>query len=127
VTRTSVIDVLRRDYIRATRARGVGEVALILRHGLPNALLVVLTVVGLQIGNLLGGAFIVETIFSWHGIGELAVNAIKWRDFTLTQAIILISALSYLLINLAVRASERSRGDLREGRSAAGAPGALSA
>ncbi|HEY4808714.1 MAG TPA: ABC transporter permease subunit [Roseiarcus sp.] len=64
VTRTSVIDVLRRDYIRATRARGVGEVALILRHGLPNALLVVLTVVGLQIGNLLGGAFIVETIFS---------------------------------------------------------------
>ena len=98
-----------------------------MRHGLPNALLVVLTVVGLQIGNLLGGAFIVETIFSWHGIGELAVNAIKWRDFTLTQAIILISALSYLLINLAVRASERSRGDLREGRSAAGAPGALSA
>jgi ABC-type dipeptide/oligopeptide/nickel transport system permease component len=77
VTRTSMIDVLRRDYIRAARARGVGEVALILRHGLPNALLVVLTVVGLQIGNLLGGAFIVETIFSWHGIGELAVNAIK--------------------------------------------------
>ena len=76
--------------------------SLILRYGLPNALLVVLTVVGLQIGNLLGGAFIVETIFSWHGIGELAVNAIKWRDFTLTQAIILVSALSYLVINLAV-------------------------
>jgi peptide/nickel transport system permease protein/oligopeptide transport system permease protein len=59
-------------------------------------------VVGLQIGNLLGGAFIIETIFSWHGIGELAVNSIKWRDFTLTQAIILVSALSYLFINLAV-------------------------
>jgi ABC-type dipeptide/oligopeptide/nickel transport system permease component len=102
VTRTSMIDVLRRDYIRAARARGVGEMSLILRYGLPNALLVVLTVVGLQIGNLLGGAFIVETIFSWHGIGELAVNAIKWRDFTLTQAIILVSALSYLVINLAV-------------------------
>jgi ABC-type dipeptide/oligopeptide/nickel transport system permease component len=102
VARTSMIDVLRRDYIRAARARGVGELSLILRYGLPNALLVVLTVVGLQIGNLLGGAFIVETIFSWHGIGELAVNAIKWRDFTLTQAIILVSALSYLIINLAV-------------------------
>ncbi|HXB16114.1 MAG TPA: ABC transporter permease subunit, partial [Solirubrobacteraceae bacterium] len=52
--------------------------------------------------NLLGGAFIIETIFSWHGIGELAVNSIKWRDFTLTQAIILVSALSYLFLNLAV-------------------------
>jgi ABC-type dipeptide/oligopeptide/nickel transport system permease component len=72
----------------------------ILVHALPNALLVVLTVIGLQIGNLLGGAFIVETIFSWHGIGELAVNAIKWRDFALTQAVILVSAATYLVINL---------------------------
>jgi peptide/nickel transport system permease protein/oligopeptide transport system permease protein len=101
VARSSMIDVLRRDYILAARARGASEIALILRHALPNALIVVLTVVGLQIGNLLGGAFIVETIFSWHGIGELAVNAIQWRDFTLTQAIILISAVTYLVINLA--------------------------
>ncbi|WP_343715921.1 ABC transporter permease [Inquilinus sp.] len=100
VARSSMIDVLRRDYIQAARARGASEIALILRHALPNALIVVLTVVGLQIGNLLGGAFIVETIFSWHGIGELAVNAIQWRDFTLTQAIILISAVTYLVINL---------------------------
>jgi peptide/nickel transport system permease protein/oligopeptide transport system permease protein len=100
VARSSMIDVLRRDYIQAARARGASETALILRHALPNALIVVLTVVGLQIGNLLGGAFIVETIFSWHGIGELAVNAIQWRDFTLTQAIILISAVTYLVINL---------------------------
>lgn len=100
VARSSMIDVLRRDYIQAARARGASEVALILRHALPNALIVVLTVVGLQIGNLLGGAFIVETIFSWHGIGELAVNAIQWRDFALTQAIILISAVTYLVINL---------------------------
>jgi peptide/nickel transport system permease protein/oligopeptide transport system permease protein len=100
VARASMIDVLRRDYIQAARARGASETALLLRHALPNALIVVLTVVGLQIGNLLGGAFIVETIFSWHGIGELAVNAIQWRDFALTQAIILVSAVTYLVINL---------------------------
>jgi peptide/nickel transport system permease protein/oligopeptide transport system permease protein len=101
VTRAGMIDVLRRDYIRAARARGTSEVAIVLRHALPNALLVVLTVIGLQIGNLLGGAFIVETIFSWHGIGELAVNAIQWRDFALTQAVILVSAGTYLAVNLA--------------------------
>jgi peptide/nickel transport system permease protein/oligopeptide transport system permease protein len=102
VTRASMIDVLRRDYIQAARARGTGELSIVLFHALPNALIVVLTIVGLQIGNLLGGAFIVETIFSWHGIGELAVNAIQWRDFALTQAIILISAMTYLLVNLVV-------------------------
>jgi ABC-type dipeptide/oligopeptide/nickel transport system permease component len=101
ITRASMIDVLRRDYIQAARARGTGELSIVLFHALPNALIVVLTIVGLQIGNLLGGAFIVETIFSWHGIGELAVNAIQWRDFALTQAIILISAMTYLVVNLA--------------------------
>ncbi|TPW26235.1 ABC transporter permease [Pararhizobium mangrovi] len=100
VTRSSMIDVMRRDYIQAARARGASELALTIRHALPNALIVVLTIVGLQIGNLLGGAFIVETIFSWHGIGELAVNAIQWRDFALTQAIILVSAATYLMVNL---------------------------
>jgi peptide/nickel transport system permease protein/oligopeptide transport system permease protein len=101
VARTSMIDVLGRDYIQAARARGASEMGLIFRHALPNALIVVLTLVGLQIGNLLGGAFIIETIFGWHGIGELAVNAIQWRDFTLTQAVILVSAATYLVINLA--------------------------
>jgi ABC-type dipeptide/oligopeptide/nickel transport system permease component len=100
ITRASMIEVLRRDYIQAARARGTGELSIVLFHALPNALIVVLTIVGLQIGNLLGGAFIVETIFSWHGIGELAVNAIQWRDFALTQAIILISAMTYLVVNL---------------------------
>lgn len=100
VTRASMIEVLRRDYIQAARARGTSEAAIVLFHALPNALIVVLTIVGLQIGNLLGGAFIVETIFSWHGIGELAVNAIQWRDFALTQAIILVSAMTYLIVNL---------------------------
>ena len=69
---------------------------------MPNALLVVLTVVGLQIGNLLGGAFIVETIFSWHGIGELAVKVVQWRDFTHDAGHHSHGAGSYLLINLAV-------------------------
>lgn len=101
VARTSMIDVLSRDYIQAARARGASEFELVVKHALPNAMIVVLTLVGLQIGNLLGGAFIIESIFSWHGIGELAVNAIQWRDFALTQAIILVSAATYLVVNLA--------------------------
>lgn len=100
VSRSSMIDIMRSDYIQAARARGASETELILRHAVPNVLIIVLTLVGLQIGSLLGGAFIIEAIFSWHGIGELAINAIQWRDFTLTQAIILISAATYLVINL---------------------------
>ncbi len=102
VTRASMIDVLGRDYIRAARAKGMSEAALMLHHALPNALLAVITLVGLQIGGLLGGAFIVEVIFRWHGIGELAVQAIQWRDFTISQAVILIGALTYVLINIGV-------------------------
>lgn len=101
IVRSSMIEVLERDYIRAARARGASDTEIIFRHTLPNALLVLLTVIGLQVGYLLGGAFIIETIFNWNGIGALAVNAIKWRDFALTQAIILISAATYIFINLA--------------------------
>jgi ABC-type dipeptide/oligopeptide/nickel transport system permease component len=102
ITRSSMLDILSRDYIRAARAKGLGEIAVLLRHALPNALLAVATIIGLQIGSLLGGAFIIEVIFGWRGIGELAVKAIQWRDFTLTQGIILIGAGSYVLINLAI-------------------------
>jgi len=102
VTRASMIDVLGREYIRAARAKGMSEAALMLHHALPNALLAVVTLVGLQIGSLLGGAFIVEVIFRWHGIGELAVQAIQWRDFTISQAVILIGALTYVVINIVV-------------------------
>lgn len=102
ITRASMVQVLEQDYIKASRARGVPELALVLGSALPNALLPVLTLLGLMIGNLLGGAFIIEVVFGWPGIGELAVKAIGWRDFTLIQAIILISAVTYVLINLIV-------------------------
>lgn len=102
VTRSSMLDILGRDYIRAARAKGVPEAAILFRHALPNALLAVATIVGLQIGHLLGGAFIIEVIFGWRGIGELAVHAIQWRDFSITQGIILIGSGSFVLINLVI-------------------------
>ena len=102
VTRSSMLEVLGRDYIRAARAKGVGEGALLFRHALPNALLAVATIVGLQIGHLLGGAFIIEVIFGWRGVGELAVRAIGWRDFAITQGIILIGSATFVLLNLAI-------------------------
>lgn len=102
LARSGMIEMLRRDHIRAARARGMSEAAVIMRHALPGTLLGILTVVGLQFGQLLGGAFIIEVIFGWRGIGELAVKAIQWRDFALTQAIILVSAGSYVAINLAI-------------------------
>lgn len=102
ITRASMVQVLSQDYVRAIRAKGNPEYVVILRHALPNALLSILTILGLQIGGLLGGAFIIEVVFGWHGIGELAVKAISWRDFQITQAIILVSAITYVLINLVV-------------------------
>jgi peptide/nickel transport system permease protein/oligopeptide transport system permease protein len=102
ITRSSMLDVLGRDYIRAGRARGLSERVVLFRHALPNTLLAVTTIVGLQIGHLLGGAFIIEIIFGWRGIGELAVRAITWRDFAITQGVILIGSGSFVLINLAI-------------------------
>jgi len=102
ITRSSMLDVLSREYVRTARAKGLSERYILFRHALPNALLSILTIIGLQIGNLLGGAFIVEVIFGWHGIGELAVKAIQWRDFTITQAVILVSACTYVFVNLIV-------------------------
>lgn len=102
IARSAMLDVLGRDYIRAARAKGMSEVTVIFHHALPNALLAVVTIIGLQVGNLLGGAFIIEVIFGWHGIGELAVQAIQWRDFTITQAVILVGAGTYVLVNLIV-------------------------
>jgi len=102
VTRASMLEVLSRDYIRAARAKGVSSARLLFGHALPNALLSIATIVGLQIGHLLGGAFIIEVIFGWHGIGELAVRAIEWRDFSITQGIILIGSASFVLLNLVI-------------------------
>ena len=102
ITRSSMLEVLQQDYIRTARAKGLKERLVVFKHALKNALLPVITIIGLQVGGLLGGAFIIENVFAWHGIGELAVKAILWHDFTITQGIILISAATYVLVNLLV-------------------------
>lgn len=102
ITRSSMLEVLNQDYIRTARAKGLPERLVIFKHALRNALLSVVTIIGLQVGGLLGGAFIIENVFAWHGIGELGVNAIQWKDFTILQGIILISSGTYVIVNLIV-------------------------
>ena len=101
MTRTSVLEVLGDDYIRTARAKGLKEHTVILRHALRAALLPIITIVGLQMGSLLAGTVITETIFSWDGIGRLLVESIEKRDYPVTQACVLVVALSYVLVNLA--------------------------
>jgi peptide/nickel transport system permease protein len=100
MTRTSLLEVLNDDYIRTARAKGLSEHVVILRHALRAALLPIITIVGLQMGSLLAGAVITETIFSWDGIGRLLVESIEKRDYPVTQACVLIVALSYVVVNL---------------------------
>ncbi len=100
MTRTSLLEVLGEDYIRTARAKGLSEPTIILRHGLRAALLPIITIVGLQMGSLLAGAVITETIFSWDGIGRLLVESIEKRDYPVTQACVLVVALSYVLVNV---------------------------
>ena len=102
MTRSSLLEVLREDYMRAARARGLGPLRLVLVHGLRNALTPVLTVIGLQIGSLLAGAVLTETIFSWPGIGKWLIDAIGRRDYPVVQAGILISACIVIAVNLLV-------------------------
>ena len=102
MTRTAVLDVLGAEHVRTARAKGLREWHVILRHALRNALIPVVTLVGLQIGFLLGGAVVTETIFSWPGIGRLAVGAIVSSDFPMAQGTILVLAGGFILINLAV-------------------------
>jgi peptide/nickel transport system permease protein len=100
MTRTSLLEVLGDDYIRTARAKGLGEKTIIFRHALRAALLPIITIVGLQMGSLLAGTVITETIFSWDGIGRLLVESIEKRDYPITQACVLVVALSYVLVNL---------------------------
>ena len=100
MTRTSLLEVLNDDYIRTARAKGLTEPSVILRHALRAALLPIITIIGLQMGSLLAGTVITETIFSWDGIGRLLVESIEKRDYPVTQACVLIVALSYVLVNL---------------------------
>ena len=99
MTRTSLLEVLNDDYIRTARAKGLSEKTVIIRHALRAALLPIITIVGLQMGSLLAGTVITETIFSWDGIGRLLVESIEKRDYPVTQACVLVVALSYVLVN----------------------------
>jgi peptide/nickel transport system permease protein len=100
MVRTSVLEELSQDYVRTARAKGLSEAAVLFRHAFRNALIPVLTILGLQFGTLLAGAIVTETIFSWPGIGRLAVQAIEARDYPLLQGCILVIAVSYVLVNL---------------------------
>lgn len=100
MTRTSLLEVLNDDFIRTARAKGLTENTVIIRHALRAALLPIITIVGLQMGSLLAGTVITETIFSWDGIGRLLVESIEKRDYPVTQACVLVVALSYVVVNL---------------------------
>lgn len=113
--RTAMLEELGQDYIRTARAKGLPERAVVLRHALRNALIPVLTVIGLQFGSLLAGAIVTETIFSWPGIGRLTLSAISNRDYALVQGCILAVGLTYVVVNLLtdvayVMANPRMRG-----------------
>ena len=102
MTRSSVLEVLHEDYIRTARAKGVREQVVVLKHGLRNACIPIVTLLGLQVGQLLGGAVLTETVFAWPGMGRLIVRAIFARDYILLQGAILVFALAFVLINLIV-------------------------
>ena len=100
MTRSSMLEVIRSDYIRTARAKGQKESVVILKHALKNALIPIITIVGIQFGLLLGGSILVESVFSIPGVGRLAVDAIKARDYPIVQGAVLYIAISYVLINL---------------------------
>jgi len=102
LTRSSMLEILHRDYIRTGRAKGLAEGNVVFRHALRNAAIPVLTVIGLQIGALLGGAVITESVFAWPGMGKLIVDAIFFRDFPVVQTVLILSATVFVVINLAV-------------------------
>lgn len=102
ITRSAMLEVLNKDYIRTARAKGMGETVVILRHALRNAFLPVVTVLGLNLGLLLGGAVLTETIFSWPGLGRYVVNSLMGRDYAAVQGCILIFAVMMAVINLVV-------------------------
>jgi peptide/nickel transport system permease protein len=100
--RASMIEVLNQDYIRTARAKGLSQRRVYYLHALRNALLPLLTIVGLQAGAILSGAVVIETIFLWPGVGQLAIQSILAKDYPVVQGVVLLSALSYMLINLLV-------------------------
>jgi peptide/nickel transport system permease protein len=102
LTRSSMLEVLGHEYIRTARSKGLRERAVVLGHGVKNAAIPVVTILGLQIGVLLGGAVITESVFAWPGIGKLVVDSIFQRDFPVVQAVLILSATVFIAINLLV-------------------------
>ena len=102
LTRASMLEVMRQDYVRTAEAKGLRERTVVTRHALKNALLPIVTVIGLQLGGLLGGALLTETIFSWPGMGLWTYRAILSRDYPIVQGAILVSATIYVVVNLLV-------------------------
>ncbi|MDI7250472.1 MAG: ABC transporter permease [Bacillota bacterium] len=102
MTRSSMLEVIRQDYIRTARSKGLAERVVVYKHALKNALIPVVTVVGLTVGRLLGGAVLTETIFSWPGLGKFAVDAIYARDYPQVQGVVLLIAAGFVLVNLLV-------------------------
>lgn len=98
--RSSLLEVLNEDYIRAANARGLSPTTIILKHSLKNAALPVVTILGLQLGALLAGAVITETVFSWPGIGQLTIESIQKRDYPVVQSCVLLISLTYVIVNL---------------------------
>jgi glutathione transport system permease protein len=101
-TRSSFVDILQEDYIRTARAKGLSEPIVVAKHALRNALIPVVTMMGLQFGFLLGGSIVVEVVFNWPGMGRLLVDAVDMRDYPVIQALVLLFSLEFILINLIV-------------------------
>jgi peptide/nickel transport system permease protein/oligopeptide transport system permease protein len=102
ITRASVLDALEQPYVVVARAKGLRETAVIVGHGLRNALLPIVTLAGLQFGSLLGGAAITETVFAWPGLGRMLADAIFVKDYPQVQASVLLIAATYVVVNTAV-------------------------
>jgi ABC-type dipeptide/oligopeptide/nickel transport system permease component len=102
VTRSSVLEIMGEDYVRTARAKGLGENTVMWRHVLPNALVPVITVVGLELGTLLSGSIIVETVFAWPGSGSLLISAIQSRDYPLITGTVLTYTVAFVVINFAI-------------------------
>lgn len=98
--RSSLLEVLDQDYVRTARSKGLRGSVVVTRHTIPNAMIPVVTILGLQLGDLLSGAIIVETIYAWPGVGRLTIQAIEWRDYSILQANVLFIVLAFLLVNL---------------------------
>ena len=102
LTRSSILEIIRQDYVRSARAKGLGEGTVVGRHVLKNAVNPIITVLGIQVGYLLGGAILTETVFSWPGLGSMMVRAIQARDYPLVQGGVLLIATTFVLVNLVV-------------------------